>query len=144
MSLINWHHGIIIKAHIWPFFTKCYRKVRKFSICWNYGINQIFAIKRVNLSVFRSEYYSLNNTCAYFFLFSFPSHMTGNSNQEKSSYRLWKLGFWNWTGKNACYISKESAWSVELKNVHKIRILSLWSRLRSFFVMSGQNDHFAP
>jgi len=69
--------------------------------------------------------------------------MTENSNQEKSSYRLWKLGFWIETGDEACHISKESAWSVELKNVHQIEILWPWSRLWSFFVMSGQNDHFA-
>ena len=118
LSFQSWLLGVIIKARIHSFFTECYRKIRKLSICWNYGINDIFAKKWVNFSVFRLKDYSLNYACAYFFFFSFPSHMTGNSNQEKSSYRLWKLGFWIWTGWMACYISKESAWSVELKNVH--------------------------
>ena len=43
----------------------------------------------------------------------------------------------------ACYISKESTWSIELKNILQIKILWPWSKLRSIFTLSGQNDHFA-
>ena len=137
MSLKNWLEGVIIKAHTCSFFTECYRKIRKSSICWNYGINDIFAIKRVNLSVFRSEYCWLNYASAYLLLFSFSSHVTRKSSQEKSSYKLWNQGFEFLNFHMTCYISYDSVYSAELKNMHFIKILWLWSKLRLFFALSG-------
>ena len=139
LSLQNWLQGVIIQAHTCLFFTEWYRKVRKLSICWNYRINDIFSIKRVNLSVFRSEYYWLNNASAYFFLFSFLSHVTRKSGQLKSSYKLWNHDFEFLNFHMTCYISYDSVYSVEPKNMHFIEIRWLWSKLRLFFALSGQN-----
>ena len=108
----------------------------------SYGINDNFAIKRVNLSVFRSEYCWLNYASAYLLLFSFSSHVTRKSSQEKSSYKLWNQGFEFLNFHMTCYISYDSVYSAELKNMHFIKILWLWSKLRLFFALSGQNDHF--
>ena len=41
------------------------------------------------------------------------------------------------------YISKENALSLEFKNMNRNEILKHWSELRSPFVMSCQNGHFA-
>ena len=76
---------------------------------------------------------------SFFFLFS--SHKTRKSSQGKSSYRLWNYDSEFWT----------IVWLIIFKRKHMIcrfqkhaLTKNSWSKLRSLFALSGQNDHFAP